>query len=166
MLEKILKENSTIPELGKDPLLTKDELEPKKSNFKLGDDGMFLQKEGQADESKDGIANKILEKMKQNKEEEKKKEEEPTTEEGKQSARALDKEIENLEKVKELIDQKIENQKKPQEETKDEKAAEDEKAASDKKEEKPLEEKKDDQPAEDPKPTSSESSEPKKEETK
>lgn len=83
MLEKILKENSTIPELEKDPLLTKDELEPKKSNFKLGDDGMFLQKDGQADESQDGIANKILEKMKQNKEEEKKKEEEPTTEEGK-----------------------------------------------------------------------------------
>ena len=160
MLEKILKENSTIPELEKDPLLTKDELEPKKSNFKLGDDGMFLQKEGQADESKDGIANKILEKMKQNKEEEKKKEEEPTTEEGKQSARALDKEIENLEKVKELIDQKIENQKKPQEETKDEKAAED------KKDEKPLEDKKDDKPTEDPKPTSSESSEPKKEESK
>jgi hypothetical protein len=82
MLEKILKENSTIPELEKDPLLTKDDLEPKKSNFKLGDDGMFLEKEGDKDESKEGIANKILEKMKQNKEEEEKKEE-PTTEEGK-----------------------------------------------------------------------------------
>lgn len=106
MLEKILKENSTLPELEKDPLLTKDDLEPSKSSFKMGEDGMFLEKEGQADESKEGIANKILEKMKQNKEEEQKKEE-PTTEEGKQSARALDKEIENLEKVKELIDEKI-----------------------------------------------------------
>jgi hypothetical protein len=50
-----------MPDLEKDPLLTKDELEPKKaSGFTLGDDGLFLKKEGNPDESEDGIANKIL----------------------------------------------------------------------------------------------------------
>lgn len=96
MLEKILKDNSNIPELEKDPLLTKDDPTEfnKTSAFKLGDDGM-LKKDGEPDESEGGIADKILKKMNENKEEEKKKEEdkkdeEPKTEEGKQSARAID----------------------------------------------------------------------------
>jgi len=75
MLEKILKENSHIPELEKDPLLTKDDLveSNKTSSFKIGEDGMFLKKEGEPDESKEGIADKILKKINENKQEEEKK---------------------------------------------------------------------------------------------
>jgi hypothetical protein len=56
-----------MPELEKDPLLTKDELVPKTS-FKLGDDEMFPQIDGENDETQDGIAERILKKMKENKE--------------------------------------------------------------------------------------------------
>lgn len=63
-LEKILKGGNSGTDYEKDPILTKDELEPKKSTFKLGDDGMFLEKDDKKEETKDGIADRIIEKMK------------------------------------------------------------------------------------------------------
>jgi hypothetical protein len=104
-LEKILKEGNTGNEYDKDPILTKDELEPKKSTFKLGDDGMFLEKDDKKDESTDGIAGRIIEKMKQNKEAESAADVKP--EEKTSETAAVDEEIKNLEKVKELIEEKI-----------------------------------------------------------
>ena len=56
-----------MPELEKDPLLSKEDA---KSNYKLAADGTFV--EG-PDETTEGIAGRILEKMKQQREEEEKK---------------------------------------------------------------------------------------------
>ena len=63
-----MKEGTSGQEYEKDPILTKDDLEPKKSTFKLGEDGMFLEKDDKKNEPTEGIAGKIIEKMKQNKE--------------------------------------------------------------------------------------------------
>lgn len=116
-LEILLKAGtSSTPENEQDPLLTKDELEPK---FKIAGDGIFLEKDEKKDESKDGIAGRILEKMKQNKEEEEKAKETESKEESKE-VKAVDDEIKNLEKVKELIDEKIAG-KQPEEKVEDKK---------------------------------------------
>jgi hypothetical protein len=110
-LEKILKEGNAGSDYDKDPILTKDELEPKKSSFKLGDDGMFLEKDDKKDESTNGIAGRIIEKLKQNKEASQEdavaKPSETEAVVKSSETEAVDEEIKNLEKVKELIEEKI-----------------------------------------------------------
>jgi hypothetical protein len=68
---------------------------------------MFLEKDNKKSESTDDIAGRIIEKMKKNKEEASLETETETKTEVKTESDAVDEEIKNLEKVKDLIDEKI-----------------------------------------------------------